>query len=55
MLSSEESSTIQINQHMALWADAGWELVTTHAFIAPEGQIVHYFYWKVESISAGEV
>ena len=46
MLSSEESSVIQINQHLAAYANDGWELVTAYAFIAPEGSIVHYFYWK---------
>jgi hypothetical protein len=46
MLSSETSSAIQINQHMAPYAAAGWELVTAYAFVAPEGNIVHYFYWR---------
>jgi hypothetical protein len=50
MFSSEQSSIIQINEHMAPWADAGWELLTTHAFLAPEGHIVHYFYWQAESV-----
>jgi hypothetical protein len=50
MFSSEQSSIIQINEHMAPWANAGWELLTTHAFIAPEGHIVHYFYWQAESV-----
>ena len=48
MLSSQTSSAIQINQHMASYVDDGWELVTAYAFVAPEGNIVHYFYWKKE-------